>query len=751
MDLQEQVDKLRRREDRARASGVVLQRTSLADPLWEELRRFKRRIFRNQHQKREPVFFVLWIVWLFVGALFYAYAPKSNLGFVKGFYMAINIGYSIGFGYPSEATVGNYIYFSSLYVLLGASFVGVALSFFAEKITKNSESWFTTMQHEKTIEEAILSSDRSYQGKLQAWIFHNKSALKAVSVWLGFIIVMIIYSMVAVKWSFGEAQYFAVSTLSTGGHWPIPNDSPTWLFGLTAAFTMIGVPIMAVACAEVAQVLVSQGQWDEAKAAIDTVVTKQELEFLQELGLDNFDGEVDKAMFIILCMVRMGTDPGLIKYITQRFAELNFYTGQSLTVAEITQGACKYVDGEVRNSDSVSQLPINVVSEHDYVVPEASTSYLDYFHIAKKPAMIKDESSEDTFGVDNSLDRSYERRRKMKYLPASIPEESDTEVDAAAAARERKAINTNPSTGPPIRRNESLELDQVFQKSVGTSQIRRSDRISNRHDPTSDVTRRQSNATSSSTRTTSLDLDDIFPAKNNTPESSDPINPSKEDSRPNEIKSSAPPEASEEGNDEGMQLRSNNIRSQSNPSDSNNPLQDDDIYIDEMEEGRSHGSTSSSLLRFVDGLKQECNKTGVNEGKKGTGEGLKRTNYANFLYSKRNESTEVGSNVDAHFVARAGSLLHRSLFGRSEAETTSDQISPSNDTDKPSNDHPNNSYATYLDNLQSHRNDQLANASSESSAVPLDNDEADAPPDSIPRKSFASYLRRKSFSSYLSR
>lgn len=52
--------------------------------------------------------------------MFYAFAPDSNLGLVKGFYMAVNIGYSIGFGYPSEERNLNYLFFSSIYVLVSS-------------------------------------------------------------------------------------------------------------------------------------------------------------------------------------------------------------------------------------------------------------------------------------------------------------------------------------------------------------------------------------------------------------------------------------------------------------------------------------------------------------------------------------------------------------------------------------------------------------------------------------------------------
>jgi hypothetical protein len=215
--------------------------------------------------------------------------------------VAVNTGYSIGFGYPTEEyeIVGHYVYFSTLYVLLGASFVSVALGFFAEKVTRDRKSWFTRMQYEKEIAESIKQRHAYFQGNIQAWVFHNSKALKAVSLWLGFIAVMIAYSMVAIKWPFAQvsdegawyrriavffpslscllflqpcntqAQYFAVSTLSTGGLMSIPHDAETWVYGLTGIMAMLGVPVMALAMAEIAQVLVFQGNLDETKAIID--------------------------------------------------------------------------------------------------------------------------------------------------------------------------------------------------------------------------------------------------------------------------------------------------------------------------------------------------------------------------------------------------------------------------------------------------------------------------------------------------
>lgn len=93
MDLGKEVDRLHRHKKKSGIENVPLA-TLFAEPWREQLRRAKKRFSRGSHKRRGPLFFLLWLVWLFVGTMFYSFAPKSRLGVVKGFYMAINIGYS---------------------------------------------------------------------------------------------------------------------------------------------------------------------------------------------------------------------------------------------------------------------------------------------------------------------------------------------------------------------------------------------------------------------------------------------------------------------------------------------------------------------------------------------------------------------------------------------------------------------------------------------------------------------------------
>ncbi|CAB9504789.1 expressed unknown protein [Seminavis robusta] len=306
------------------------------------------------HQK-EPVFLGLFIAWLLTGTLFYSYAPDFGLGFIKGFYMAINIGYSIGFGYPIDPNTRS-IWFSIFYVLIGSSFVGVALGFFAEKITEDSETWFSRLQDQKKIEDFILLGKTRWRGRIHAFLYRQRAAIRAVLVWLALVVVLVIISLYGVGWTFKEGLYFSISTLSTGGHWMIPQESPLWLYGVTAGITAIGVPLMALAMAAVGTALMDQGNLEEAKSAIDDPVTPEELQLMEDLGLEDGDGKLDLTEYVLLCMVRIGTDPGLLSYIRQRFKELSD-DGEILTIEQVTERAYTLKDGKIFRMSAVEQPP----------------------------------------------------------------------------------------------------------------------------------------------------------------------------------------------------------------------------------------------------------------------------------------------------------------------------------------------------------------------------------------------------------
>lgn len=157
--------------------------------------------------------------------------------------MAINVGYSVGWGYPSETTVGSRI-FSMVYVLTGIFMIALSLGYFAQSIISSSKSWYVTALRQEKFRTA------SFRQRIMLWMKMHKGSLMLISLWLIWIAAMVIFSLNTTKWRFTEAVYFAVSSLSTGGLWSIPADSPDWHFavGTTAKYTLLTLLYLTCKC-----------------------------------------------------------------------------------------------------------------------------------------------------------------------------------------------------------------------------------------------------------------------------------------------------------------------------------------------------------------------------------------------------------------------------------------------------------------------------------------------------------------------
>ena len=161
------------------------------------------------------------MTWLLIGTVFYTY--NLDLTWSKGFYMAINVGYSIGWGYPSEVSYQTRI-FSIFYILVGASAVAASLSFFAKSVIKSSKDWYSNALYQEQYKHS------SNFEKYTLWAKLHETSLKFIAIWPLWILTLMTFSLLTVKWDWTQAIYFAISSLSTGGLWPIPKDSPDWYF-----------------------------------------------------------------------------------------------------------------------------------------------------------------------------------------------------------------------------------------------------------------------------------------------------------------------------------------------------------------------------------------------------------------------------------------------------------------------------------------------------------------------------------------
>ena len=75
-----------------------------------------------------------------MGTIFYAY--EFNVGWAVGFYKAVDVGYSIGWGSFGEYDNSENVWFSVFFLLVGSSFVAYALGIFASHIIADNDNWY---------------------------------------------------------------------------------------------------------------------------------------------------------------------------------------------------------------------------------------------------------------------------------------------------------------------------------------------------------------------------------------------------------------------------------------------------------------------------------------------------------------------------------------------------------------------------------------------------------------------------------
>lgn len=81
----------------------------------------------------------------------------------------------------------------------------------------------------------------------------------------------------------------------------------------------IGVPLMALAISSMAIMWMQGSSFNRVKKAAWTPVAQRELETLMKIGLGRGEEVISKSDYVLLGLLRMGTDAGMIKYLCDCF------------------------------------------------------------------------------------------------------------------------------------------------------------------------------------------------------------------------------------------------------------------------------------------------------------------------------------------------------------------------------------------------------------------------------------------------
>ena len=106
---------------------------------------------------------------------------------------------------------------------------------------------------------------------------------------------------------------------------------------LVGIFSALGVPLMVFAMGNLASLLMSFGDPDEAKKLIKKRISREELQMIQKFGiLSEGAKNVGRVDFILLCAIRIGAvDVVLISEIRKRFKYLDSNKTGALTRSEL--------------------------------------------------------------------------------------------------------------------------------------------------------------------------------------------------------------------------------------------------------------------------------------------------------------------------------------------------------------------------------------------------------------------------------
>jgi hypothetical protein len=265
--------------------------------------------------------FLLWILWIIAGTLFYANVLFYG-DYDKGFYYSVNVGYSIGWGVFHDNTAGCKV-FSMFYLLIGALFVSRYVAYLLENAIAEKENVY-----EQYILRSHLLKTNKYANsnkslsEIYVWIIMNNNKLLVIYLWLVFWAFGVVWSCASFGWPLVDGCYFSLSTMSTGGLWGIPQSAVSGDFIVVGFFAWLGVPLMGMAMANIAMLIMEQRSLlkNQKELAILEISEKERL--LLELFVANNDRQyIDKNEFLLLNLLRRKKVD--IKTISDIYAEFD--------------------------------------------------------------------------------------------------------------------------------------------------------------------------------------------------------------------------------------------------------------------------------------------------------------------------------------------------------------------------------------------------------------------------------------------
>jgi hypothetical protein len=129
----------------------MLLRTQQFEELPETVRKPPERMMRSKRRYDVLVMLIIYLTWMFVGVIYYKRSDCCKHNWGESFYIAVNIGYSIGWSHQSEdANTHSIRYFSSVYLCIGDILILCAVTYFIDMIVERNTRQFADMRRSIT-------------------------------------------------------------------------------------------------------------------------------------------------------------------------------------------------------------------------------------------------------------------------------------------------------------------------------------------------------------------------------------------------------------------------------------------------------------------------------------------------------------------------------------------------------------------------------------------------------------------------
>ena len=279
------------------------------------------------------VFFIIdvnRVLWLVLAGLFYSL--KMNVSYMKGFYSSVNVGYSIYWTADERDSVEKA--FSVVHLLIGQVFMSVLMAVVASNLIITKSVWYGEKQLQEQLKLQRLN-DSTPQLMLH-YIQYFISKYKVSVLFFVWLALGATWSCLTVRWPVIQGVYFAITSLSMGGIWSIPENSEDSSFFFVAIYTAIGAPILLLNASIIAEYIAHLGNSYLVENVVYRAVNQKEIEYMQRVGMEDGSGQLDEQEYVLLTLIRLRALPHeIVSTIVEMFNILDDNNSGNIPYADI--------------------------------------------------------------------------------------------------------------------------------------------------------------------------------------------------------------------------------------------------------------------------------------------------------------------------------------------------------------------------------------------------------------------------------